>query len=198
MATTIDKPLDLSDYQSDEMIGISCSASPVPEDELRPSVQAGHAVDITGTVTYESGMTHARVMRVELEANTPNDYVDHGFKVFISDPTIGVDNREFMFTYDHGHKAIFEHNPLPFTWVTEQMIGAALYYFFIYCEQDASRPKYTPSIGRWNEIVQEQMSKLGVPAVPAVPTLEQWTKEWHEIIQKNVRAQMAQFNPVRG
>ncbi len=166
-----------ANYRSGKKIDLECWASPVPENELHPGVKADLAVDVEALEYFESG--HSYALRVELEPNSPDSYVGFGYKVFVSDPELEVTHREYMFTYDHGDKddhgdkAIFDHKPIPFTAATEQMIGAALYYLFIDSKRDDS-------------------------GSAEIPTLEQWLKEWHEIIQSNVRAQMAQFNPARG
>lgn len=143
--------------------GTGFSVSPVPEDKRHSSVKAGHAVYVYIPGLFGSGRSCE--LYVELEANSS----DSGYKVFILDPNTIVSGREYVFTYDHNRRAIFDHDPTPFIAEVEQMIGAALYYVFIYSSSSAETPKP-----------------------------RQWFKEWHGIIQKNVRAQMAQFNPVRG
>lgn len=158
-----------------KLLGTEFLFSPVPEGELHSGVEANLAVDVYIPGFFkESGRSY--VLRVELEDNSkakdnsPNSYVGPGYRVFVTNQTEGVPrHREYMFTYDHKRKAIFEHDPTPFTLVMEQMIGTALYYL-----------------------------KHGGPISVKTSALEQWLKEWHEIIQSNVRAQMAQFNPARG
>ena len=160
-----------ADYSSGKKVDLECWASPVPEGELRSGVKADLAVDVYIPGFFRSGRDY--VLRVELEPNSPDSYVDFGYKVFVSDPELEVTHREYMFTYDHERKAIFDHKPIPFTVLAEQTIGAALYYLFSDSKQDD-------------------------PSSAETPTLEQWLNKWHEIIQSNVRAQMAQFNPARG
>lgn len=165
------KLVDPANYASGKKIDLECWASPVPENELHPGVKADLAVDVYIPGFFRSGRDY--VLRVELEPNSPDSYVGFGYKVFVSDPKLGVIRRKYMFTYDHGDKAIFDHNPIPFTAAAEQMIGAALYYLFIDSKRDDS-------------------------GSAEIPMLQQWLEEWREIIQNNVRAQMAQFNPARG
>lgn len=170
--------VDPANYSSGKKIDLECWASPVPESKLHSGVEVDLAVDVYILDFFESERSYK--LRVELEDNSkakdnsPNSYVGPGYRVFVTDQTEGVPrHREYMFTYDHKHKAIFEHDPTPFTVAVEQMIGAALYYLFIYSKRDGS-------------------------SSAEIPALQQWLKEWHEIIQSNVRAQMAQFNPARG
>ena len=149
-----------ANYRSGEKIDLECWASPVPESELHPGVKADLAVDVEALKYFES--EHSYVLRVELEPNSPDSYVGFGYKVFFSDPELEVTHREYMFTYDHGDKAIFDHDPIPFTAAAEQMLGAALYYLFIDSKQDDS-------------------------SSAEIPTFQQWLEDWHEIIQNSVR-----------
>ena len=162
-----------------KLLGTEFLFSPVPEGELHSGVEANLAVDVYIPGFFkESGRSY--VLRVELEDNSkakdnsPNSYVGPGYRVFVTNQTEGVpSHREYMFIYNHESGAIFEHDPTPFTVAVEQMIGAALYYLFIYSKRNGS-------------------------SLVEIPTLQQWLEEWHEIIQSNVRAQMAAFNPARG
>ena len=166
------KLVDPAKYSSGEKIDMECWASPVPKNKLRPGSKADLAVDVCAGISY--GSIHGYEFRVELEDDSSNSYVGHEYEVFVTDQYMGIPRpREYMLAYNHKSKATFDHDPIPLTVAVEQMIGAALYYLFIDSKQDDS-------------------------SSAEIPTFQQWLEEWHEIIQKNVCAQMAQFNPARG
>ena len=156
--------VDPANYASGKKIDLECQAYPVPEGELRPGVEANLAVDIEAYARGFYGSIHDYELRVEIEANSPNSYCPE-YRVSAFDPGMKASRRkyiEYMFIYNHDDRAIFDCDRWPSTPVVEQMIGAALYYFFIDSKQDDS-------------------------SSVEIPTLQQWLEEWHEIIQDNVR-----------
>ena len=156
--------VDPENCGSGEKIDLEFRAYPVPKGELRPGSKADLAVDIGARTRGFYGSTRRRYeLRVELEGDPSNSYYGYEYDVFVTGQYKGAPrSREYVLTYDHDRKVIFEHEPTLLTPAVEQMIGAALYYFFIDSKRDDS-------------------------SSAEIPTLQQWLEDWHEIIQNNVR-----------